>query len=87
MKISLDETYYLLRKFKQVIFDEDVSHMKVELNEDGLIVTLKNKREKSVMLFPPENNVDVEITDNSVALYDGCKWRHDFQPLMSANLC
>lgn len=87
MKISLDETYYLLKKFKQVIFDEDVSHMKVDLNDEGLIITLKNKREKSVMLFPQENNVNVEVSDTSVSLYDGCKWRHDFQPLMSASLC
>ena len=85
-KMSIEEVYALLKRYKYVEFDDDVFKMKTQLNENGLIVTVKNKRESSVMLFPHENNTEIEVSDTTVSLYDGCRWRHDFSPLNNVTL-
>lgn len=85
-KLTLKETYNLLKKYKHVIFDEETYSLKTKMNDDGLIVTVKNGNNQSVMLFPYDKNETVEITTTTVKLYDGMSWIHNFIPLMNAQL-
>ena len=86
MTLSLDETFHLLNRYKHVVFDEDVSNMKVSINDEGLIISLRNKRETSVMLFPRQNNEYVRVSKTTVSLFDGCMWLHEFSPLVNTVL-
>lgn len=85
-KISLLEAYRLLKKYRHVIFDGDTSRMILNLNDEGLIIKLKNKGSENVMLFPYEFNESVEVNESVITFYDRMKWRHDFEPLMKVEL-
>lgn len=85
-KLTLNETHVLLKKYNHVIFDEETSSLKTSMRDEGLVITLKNGNNKSVMLFPFEKNETVEITKTTVTLHDGSGWVHNFIPLMSAEL-
>jgi hypothetical protein len=85
-KISLLDAYRLLKKYRHVIFDGDTSRMNLNLNEEGLIIKLKNNGTENVMMFPYEFNESVEVNASVITFHDRMKWRHDFEPLMKVEL-
>lgn len=86
-KLTLDETYKLLKKYKHVVFDEDTATMATSMIDEGLVLKLKNKNGNTVMLFPKENNQSVSVTETSVTLHDVNNWCQIFEPLIVAQLC
>jgi hypothetical protein len=85
-KITLEQAYQLLKTISRVDLEGDVCRMRVKLNDEGLVITLKKFRETTVMLMPKERNERVEHTENFISFYDGSNWRYDFIPLVPANL-
>lgn len=86
-KLTLDETYKLLKKYKHVVFDEETSTLATSMIDEGLVLKLKNKHGNTVMLFPKDKNEFVKITESTVTLYDVNNWCQMFEPLISAQLC
>lgn len=84
-KLSLDEVYVLLKKFKYVFHDDNPFKLHVTMNDEGLIVKLNSSFE-SVMMFPFDKNEGVVVNDDSILLYDRMNWKQIFTPLIPAKL-
>lgn len=84
-KISLEEAYHVLKRFKHVLHEEDAAKLSASMHEDGLVLKIKSYSE-SVMLFPFDKNESVIVNENSISMKDCNNWTQIFQPLVIAKL-